>query len=89
MFLFVKKCFFWHFYCGQLQISGARVNSEHNLEWRYFLILFIYSRLFRENNCNLVEKNMETGCDLIKTIDDDQEVPDFSEPSDEEEDVRT
>lgn len=30
---------------------------------------------------------METNYDLIKTIDDDQEVPDFSDKSDEEEDV--
>ena len=31
---------------------------------------------------------MESEYDLIKTIDDDQEVPNYSDKSDEEEDVR-
>lgn len=31
---------------------------------------------------------MDTNCDLIKTIEDDQEVPNFSEDSDVEDDVR-
>ena len=31
---------------------------------------------------------MTTDCDLIKTIEDDEEVPNYSENSDEEEDVR-
>ncbi|XP_051174595.1 probable ATP-dependent RNA helicase DDX27 [Leptopilina boulardi] len=31
---------------------------------------------------------MENNCDLIKTIEDDQDVPDYSEPSDEEDDFQ-
>lgn len=31
---------------------------------------------------------MDNNCDLIKTIEDDQEVPNFSEDSDIEDDVR-